>query len=330
MARCNVVEFHGYQCPRQTYLKGTTCIWHKVLHEFREDVQRMGPWAGQFELWGAGLNFAVGLMAIHLFSQSLDILWLLSILVAFGSGLKFFADGTMAIDGPISNFVFWAKTLAVGLVVELIGDSALAYYVVTNPGGAVPLIRLFTQHEWWLAHSHLILALVLCAEIHFSIYLLTKRVLFRQLPMQDFLVLGLNGTILGSLARPYLERFIPFYGAAAKPEFWASILGPSSLISMGIAWVIAFILCELMNAPMRSARLTESEFKNTITNSFPVCTLPPLLGIFGSRYLLPVLGLQGAVPFIISACLIAIVLCWIGTNWLIKREIDKRPSRLPW
>jgi len=331
MARCNVIEYHGRQCTRKTYLKGNTCIWHKVLDEFRTDMNRFGgSWPGQFELWGAGYAFAWAIVLINNLSRSLDLLLLMPLAFVIGNSLKLFADGTMAINGPLSNFVFWAKTLAVGMIIELSGCLAMGIYIVSNPTGVEPLLRPFTQNEWWLKNSGLLLAIILFFDMYTTLHLLTKRVLFRQLPMQDFIVYAIFFTIVGGAISPYMQKISPFKFDLSKPEGWLPVFGTNSPnVPLGIAFFAGFILCELINSPMRMGRLTREEFKNTVTISYSACLLPPMIGIVASRFLLPLIGIEGTIPFVISVVIISLILGWIATNWLINYEISKRYSS-PW
>ena len=331
MARCTVIEYHGRQCTRQTYMKGNTCIWHKVLEEFRADINRFGGgWGGEVEIWLAGYGFAWGIQLINLFSRSLDWLLLMPIIIVIGGSLKYFADGTMAINGPISNFVFWAKTLAAGMMIELAGCLVMGFYIVSNPTGAEPLIRPFTQNEWLLHNSALILAVILFIDIYLTLHLLTKRVLFREIIFQDFVVYAIFLTLIGGALRPYIQNFSPFKLDYSKPQDWAPVLGAgSSTTPLWIAWAAGFILCEMINAPMRSRRLTQEEFKSTVTSSYLACVVPPSLGILASRYLLPALGITGPVPFVLIASMLGLFLGWLATNWLINSEIAKR-YRSPW
>lgn len=331
MARCTVIEYHGRQCTGQTYMNGNTCIWHKVLQEFRADINRFGGGrGGEVEIWISAYGFAWGIQLINLFSGSLNWLLLMPIVIIIGGSLKYFADGTMAINGPISNFVVWAKALAAGMMIELAGCLAMGIYIVSNPTGAEPLIRPFTQNEWWLRNSGWILAVILFIDIYLTLQLLTRRVLFREIIFQDFVLYAIFLTLVGGALRPYIQKLSPIKLDYSNPQDWAPALGAgSSTVPLWIAWVAGFILCELINAPMRSRRLTQDEFKNTVTSSYVACAVPPTLGILAGRYLLPALGITGPVPFVIIASMLALFLGWLATNWLINSEIAKR-YHSPW
>ncbi len=309
------------RCTRPVYGGTNYCRWHTVLHQFRRDISQR-PWTYHSLMFGSGLSVAAACyVGAFLPLESGLLRWFLVVGFLAG-GAKVFADAIIARDYPLSQFAFWAKLLAGGMLLEAVAELAAAALICLNPERARPLAAVFGEHPTWLSVGPSVLASALVVEAALMARMFVGRVLFLQ-PR-------LLGTILwyGALMMvlwafdPFLRQLSPL-----KPEereqFWAAAVGDARW-PMAVAWFLAFNLCEMINVGMRRAALSPEAFKATVWESFPVCTGAPVLALFAGRYVLVWSGLHGAGYLIVVTLALSVPLCVWGTRWVMSLRTKER------
>lgn len=113
-------------------------------------------------------------------------------------------------------------------------------------------------------------------------------------------------------------------------QFWSAGTGTQSQTPLWEALGVSFLICEIINAGRRW-RLDSQTFNATVWLSFPICAGGPIVGAFVSRYLLSWLNMASPMYFILLTTAIAIPLCILGTQWVIRygrRHCDEL-SKMP-
>ena len=90
--------------------------------------------------------------------------------------------------------------------------------------------------------------------------------------------------------------------------------------SFAVAFLIGFMLCEIVNGLLRERWCSRSTFAETVLVSFPICVVPPVAGVILGRLVLPTIGLAGDGALITTTILISVPLCVLGTSLVIQRE----------
>jgi hypothetical protein len=314
------------RCYKPTHGDEQWCRWHKILHEFRDDDKKVGRWSAQDHMFSAGIYFTIGAACLRSFATVPNLIWLPFICFALGRGLMSFTHGVIAQDYPLSQFAFWAKLLTAAMIVGIAGGVTSALCVTIWPQTAQPVLLALNNNPLWLTFGPTLLVGILAFSTTSLLSSFLRLIFSRKIPHLEevlwFLAFGLVATVI----QPVLDRFNPI-SVGNSIQFWQPALGNNNWWPLAIAYFVAFIACEIINVQMRRRNLDADGFKKTFLISYSVCTLPPTLAMFASRYLLAWTGLIGAIPFVVLTISVSIPLCFIGTSWVIRSAAPSDTSQ---
>jgi hypothetical protein len=320
---CQKVYMNRVRCRAHTYGMGDLCRWHRIAHEFRSDLKDKPEWITGGLMFSVYPFLAMAAFGLWKFSRSPDAILLLFGLFTLGTALKHFADAVIARDYPLSQFAFWPRLLAFGMALEVASGLAGTGLVLVTREAALPLVRAISERPGWLTIGPSVVAAAAIVGTVSSLKMIRARILFRHSPtfntMLDFLSFG--AIILGF--QPLMAKYAPVKPEAAK-SFWAGALGGDRVWPLPVAYFIAFNVGEIINVRMRRVALDDEAFRKTIMISFPACTIPPVLAMLVTRYLLVWTGFPGPLPFIILTVAQSIPLCIMATRMIVDRAWGRR------
>lgn len=308
---CQKTFLRGGRCHNLTFRDEEWCRWHKILHEFRADLAKRSH-ANRQLMTGSFAWLALAGWGLWKYAHTPHLIFIFLAVAATGCSAKLFADGVLARDYPLSQFAGWAKLLAVGMVVEILGEVAFAALIVLVPGSAEPIIRSIGTNPRWITYGPMMLAIAAAYFASTMTRLFLSRIFFRDFPSLGAIGAVASGILIAWAMQPVIKPILP--DPKIQQQAWSDLLGPNMWIPIGLAYFVAFNLCEIINVRMRKSRLDNDEFKRTIWPMFPPCYGPPILGTLAARYLLPLVGLRGPVLFVILAVALAAPMCVVMTH----------------
>lgn len=270
---------------------------------------------------GATVNFGAAFQFLRSFDHETDLIVLLSAGLALAWGFVMLSDAIIASDGPFSQYSFWSKFLAAGLVAVAGLSVSVAVLAEGSADG--------TKHMWRAinlqgvadsAYSVPALVLTSLATAWMSIRTLSKRVFFIQKKWFDLLLSSILFSVGFSSIRPVIQNAWP----ATRPEnvqsFWRVLIGEHVVLAVSGAWFLAFNAAEFVNLRMRRRVLCDDEFRRTVWPSFPICQGACLIGILfgiGTSY---AANLHAPWPLLVTAPIASAIACRWMTRVLLNRE----------
>lgn len=318
--RCQQVYLQGRQCPYRTDGQGMYCRWHRILHDFRRDLQKM-PWIAHFYMYGVYTSLAMLVFFQWKSLQVPHLIWLLLSVWSICWALILFSDAIIAKNFPLSQFAIWGKLLAYGLGGAILSGAVVIAYISADPSAAKPLLDLLADRISWL-DSRVLVAVATVAIVP-NVKMLLERILFLRFKYTGT-VLWLGSLWVATWAlRPRILELVG-HTPESSGNFWADVLGENYKWPLGIAYIVSFLLCEHLNVRMRVSRCDESTFKATVWPSFPVCAGTPLLALVFGRYALALTGWSSSTLFVVLAVGVSIPICLYGSSMIVRQA---QPSR---
>ncbi len=278
--------------------------------------------------------------SIWMYSKNDAIVWGLLAVFLIGSSAKYFADGCIAQDHPFSQFALWGKLLAFGLIVEVSSGVLLGAYLTSHYSEAGKLAGALSLPSFIARYAPSLCTAAVVLETWLSIRLLVARVLFLRRPALSSIITLLMWAMTGAALQPIWMlsdqrvQFEQKNQSKSEPQkkeisrsdaerrwrddFWRPVLGDHYWPPLIVAWVLGFIIAEILNQRMRRRDEVGAVFRATVWPSFPICYGSPLLGAAGARYIL--VWMKVANPWLFGALSISFnaIAATIGTSLIIR------------
>lgn len=316
--RCQQIFLRNIQCPRSTFRNGQLCRWHQISQEFRADFRNRGQFFSRLLILGAGSTLFMAGFCLWRYATYSGTLWLFVAAWAIGLSLMLFADAIMALDYPFSLLVVWPQLLAVGIVLDIVGGFSTSLYLINHPAESLPMVRWLTSGKIQDAYAP---ALVASVAIIFSasiVKMLFSRILYFNSPMLQTMLWPLVIMMIVTAFRPTLQLLGMAPTSQQSEGFWMVVVGDKISQTLLTTQIIAFSVCELINAGIRRRRCDKVIFKKTVWPSFPVCIGSPFVAMLASRFILAFAGVKSPYAFGLLAVVLSIPICIITTNWVIN------------
>lgn len=338
--RCQKTYLADGHCKKGVFGASKWCRWHKIIEEFRADLSRYPKIAAQgMMLASSGLAYGAG-YSLWMYSKQGAVVWGILAVFLIGSSAKYFADGCIAQDHPFSQFALWGQLLAFGLAVEVTAGATLGFYLVSHYSEAEGLAGELSLPSFLAKFAPSLLTAAIVLEVGVSVRLLVKRIFFWRRPMVNSLltimIWGMVGTALRPIWMPPEQHLkfeqksksisesprVPSSQSDAErrraDNFWQPALGDHYWTPVIAAWVLGFIVAEVINKRMRSRDRAVAVFRATVWPSFPVCYGSPLLGAEGARYIMVWAKAQNSWLFVAVAISINAVAATLGTIAVVR------------
>ena len=348
--QCQKVYLRNGYCKQAAFGASKWCRWHKIIEEFRRDLQKRPQLFAQVMMFGSSMAASGAVYCGWMAAHPGNVAWSLLAILLAGSSAKFFADGCISQDHPFAQFALWGKLLAIGLVIEIGSGTVAGFYLVQHPSEASEIVRHVTSSEFWLKYGPSLLAAASFLTATMSARLFLNRILFLRRPGLDYAIGLLTLVTISYAAQPMLQEVVPWQidpvPPAQVPEvpappqtppkddprgieepqnrlkgFLHPAIGDTNEWAPIILYMVGFALDEFLNKRVRTRGQAMAVFRVTVWPSFPICVGSAFLGMLASRYILVWIELQSAWVFGIASIALTAVFVILGTRILVRSHL---------
>lgn len=298
------------------------CRWHYIsIIAVQKNLKRRSPEV--FNQILAAMCLLYGLIGVWSFVVHRDVIWLAVFTLAFGAGIRYFAESIIAPWQALSRLAIWSKLFATGVTLEVLGGIAFIVMVAQQHEVIQPVVRLFGSGSDWLVLGPPVVYLVIAFIVALSIDAFVRRILLYRTPSFASMIVMVAFLPLWNMFESGLRQHWLF-GRWMSDQFWQEVIGGEVRVPLGLALLSGFFLAHSLLRRRKAEEDAESTFVAyfaSLTNFF-VPVLVGIVSILASRYALGFLGVVGPVPFVVATVIVSIPLTLLVR--LFRRDSPQR------
>ncbi|HXQ36368.1 MAG TPA: hypothetical protein VN843_20310, partial [Anaerolineales bacterium] len=245
------------------------------------------------------------------------IIWLAVFVLTFGASIRYLSDSIIIPWRALSRFAIWARLVATGLVLEILGGLAILILAGKQHELMQPVVSSFWKGSNWLLFGPAILYLFTGFLVALAVDVFIQRILFyRSASFASLVVLPIFLPLWNMLESALSQHWL--FSRWIGVQFWQEVIGGEVRTTLGLAFLTAFYLpFSLLRRRKKENDLTAAAYFTTLMSLFgPV--LAAIMSVMAGRFLLHYSGIVGAVPFVAATVIVSILLT-IVLRFLTRR-----------